>query len=117
MTDLLKLEKVVEHGGMFEQLDILEGPGNATANDLVRLGRQKALAAQPDIALDRVIDPADQVEHRALACAIGADDGVDRVGFDRKRQVVHRLEAAKGQGEVFDFQPAHLRRSVLRKVF
>jgi hypothetical protein len=42
----------------------------------------KVLAAQDDLALLRVIDAVDHVQHRALAGAVGADDGADLVLAD-----------------------------------
>ena len=49
-------QQVFEHCCMFEQLDILEGPSNAAAHDLVRLGREQAFTTQPNIARYRVVD-------------------------------------------------------------
>src|SRR6266852_5006823 len=52
---------------------------------------------------------ADQVEHRGLASAIGADDDPDLVVIDVERQIVDRLEAVKGNRQSLDRKQEVLR--------
>ncbi len=48
------------------------------------------------------IEAAGEVEHRALAGAVGADDAGDAAGLGRERDVGHRLHAAEADREVLD---------------
>ena len=73
---------VVEHAHTFEQGQVLEGARHAHNGHLVAVHVREGLAAKGDGALLRCVDTVDAVEHRAFACAVGADDGADLVLFD-----------------------------------
>ena len=53
-----------------------------------------------DRAFLRVINPVDDVQHRAFARAVRADDGADFVLANVEGNVSQRLDAAEAQGNV-----------------
>src|SRR5690606_19598977 len=59
--------------------------------------------------------PGEQVEQRALAAAVGADDADDLGLLDVERHVVDRVDAAEGAGQVGDFQNTHREASVFTR--
>jgi hypothetical protein len=67
-------QQILQQRGVGEQLDILEGPRDAQAGDGVWRRAGDVLAVEHQLAFGGVIDPADQIEDRRLAGAIGADD-------------------------------------------
>jgi len=62
------------------------------------------LAAVEDPAFLRVIDAVDDVQHRALAGAVGADDRADLVLAHVEADVGERLHAAEAQRDVLQVQ-------------
>ena len=95
---------VVERRHALEQRDVLEGAGDALAGGDVRRHVAAALALEGDRALLRVIDAVDDVEHRALAGAVGADDGADLALAHVEADVAQRLHAAEGERYVLERQ-------------
>jgi hypothetical protein len=97
-------QQVLQHGGMFEQLDVLEGARDAQARDLVwrLLGeRERAVRAGVlNLATGRRVDPADEVEHGGLAGAVGADQREHLALPDVETHVVHSEHAAEAHAEV-----------------
>ena len=97
-------QEVLQHGGMFEQLDVLEGAGNAQPGNLVRrLVGQAQLALRPgvvDHAGGGGVDAADQVEHGGLACAVGADQGENLAALDVEADLVDGQHATKAHAQV-----------------
>jgi hypothetical protein len=55
-------------------------------------------------AAGRLFDAVQHADQRALACAVGADDGHDLAGGDLERDAVERLGVAIEEVEVFDVQ-------------
>src|SRR3546814_20860460 len=84
---------------MLEQLDVLEGARDAGAGDPVRRQRGDIGAVEQQPALGRVVDAADQVEHRGLAGAIRPDDGEDLAAGDVETDPVDGADAAEADGE------------------
>ena len=64
-------QEILQHGGFLEQLDVLEGPGNAEIDDLVRFQREQLLAFEPDTAAVGRMNPADGIENGTLTGAVG----------------------------------------------
>ena len=97
-------QEVLQHGGVLEQLDVLEGAGNAQPGNLVRwLVGQSQLALRPgevDHARGGGVDAADQVEHGGLACAVGADQGKDLAALDVEADLVDGQHATKAHAQV-----------------
>ena len=97
-------QQVLQHGGVLEQLDVLEGAGNAQAGHAVRrLGgqlQQAVGAGVVDLARGGRVDAADEVEHRGLAGAVGADQGEHLAPAHVEADVVHGQHAAEADAEV-----------------
>ena len=66
---------VLEHRQPREQVAHLEAAREPAPVDLERCQAVDLAAVQQDVARGRAEAPADQVEERALACAVGADEG------------------------------------------
>ena len=88
---------VVEHRHAAEQRDVLEGAGDAEMGGMRRRHVRQPLAAEGDAAFLRHVDAVDDVEHRALAGAVRADDGADLVLEHIEGDVGQRLHAAEAQ--------------------
>jgi hypothetical protein len=95
---------VVEGAHALEQRDVLEGAGDALPRDLVGAHRFALLAAEPDLALLRVVEAVDDVEHRRLAGAVRADDGADLALMHVEGDVLQRLDAAEAQRDAAHLQ-------------
>ena len=67
---------------------------------------RRTFAAKRDRALLRVVHAVDHVEHRALAGAVGPDDGADLVLAHVEAHVGQRLHAAEGERDVVELQDA-----------
>ena len=106
---------VVEHAHALEQRQVLEGARHAHLGHLARVHVPEGLAAEGDGALLRLVDAVDAVEHRALAGAVGADDGAHLVLAHVEADVGQRLDAAEAQADVLhvedDVADAPARRS------
>src|SRR5450830_781428 len=95
---------VVEHGHALEQRNVLEGPRNALSRHFAGMHAVALLTAKNDVAFLRMVDAVDDVDHRALAGAIGADDGADLMFSYIERDVGQRLDAAEGQRNILQIQ-------------
>ena len=97
-------QKVLQHGGMLEQFNVLKSTGNAQIGDLVRLLIGQAQRALRPGEIDHTrggrVDAADQVEHGGLACAIGADQGEDLAALDVEADLIDGQHAAKAHAQV-----------------
>ena len=82
----------------------LEGAADAVAHDLGRRAPGQIDAIEQDLAGIRLQRAGDQIEERALARAIGADDGGQRTVGEIERDVVGRLDAAEGFRERANLQ-------------
>src|SRR5690606_22880498 len=74
---------------------------NPGLDDLVFLEPGQLAVAEADRTVGGPGAAADQVEHRGLAGAVGADDHADFVLVDVEAQVVDRLEAIEGYRQAF----------------
>ena len=68
----------------------------------MRIHAAEFLAAKDDLALLRVVDPVEHIEHRALARAVRADDGADLVLLHVEGDLLQGLNAAESERDVFD---------------
>ena len=91
--------EVLEHREIVVDRRRLELAADAGLDDLVLLQLRQLLAAKLDRARGGLGLAADQVEHRGLAGAVGADDDADLVLLDIEGEIVDRLEAVEGHGE------------------
>ena len=94
------------------QGDVLEGPGHADPGDLERAHAVQPRLAEADLALGGLVDAGEDVEHRRLAGAVGADDRVDRPGGDGERDVGQRLDGAEADADVLDLHGRDVRARV-----
>src|SRR5262249_40681493 len=104
-------EEVLQDARMLEELDVLKGAGDAAAGDLVRRRAGDVLVLEDDAPRRALVDAAHQVEDRALAGAVGADDGEDLALLHLEADAVDRLDAAEMDGEILRREEGHLRRS------
>jgi hypothetical protein len=113
---------VVERRHALEQRDVLKRPGDALARRFVRAHSRARLAAKQDAAGLRLVEAVDDVEHRGLAGAVGADDGADfpfsnvegdvRNGLhpaERERNVLEGKKRLAVRGRMFPVHAARLR--------
>jgi hypothetical protein len=96
--------QVVQHAHALEQGQVLEGARHAHHGHLVAVHVLEGLAAKRDGALLRLVHAVDAVEHGALSCAVGPDDGAYLMLAHVKADVRQRFHAAEGQGDVLDVQ-------------
>ena len=73
------------------------------------------LALEEDAAARRPVEAADDVEHRALAGAVGPDDRRDLAAVDREADVGDRLDAAEVEVDVLDAEDRRGSRGVRRR--
>src|SRR5690349_10468322 len=104
-------QEVLEHGGVLEQLDVLERPRDAAPRDLVRRHPRDVLAVEDQTARGRLVDARDQVEDRRLAGAVGPDDREDLARLDLEAHAVDGPEAAEVHDEAVRGEEAHRSRS------
>src|SRR5262245_58939718 len=104
-------EEVVEHGGVLEKLDVLEGARDAARGDLVSGQARDVLVAEDEAAVARIVDAADQVEDGRLARAVGADDGEDLLGLHLEAHAVEGAHAAEVHPQALRLEEGHRRRS------
>ena len=95
---------VLQHGHVGHQLDVLEGPGDAELCHLLRRRVVDLLAEHRDRAAGGGQHAGDQVEGRALAGAVGADQRDDLAGLDVEGNVVDGDHAAELLARVVDLQ-------------
>src|SRR6185295_10958309 len=86
---------VFEHAHRGAELHVLERARYAAPDDAARGFAVDARAAEAHLARAHRQHPGDQVEHRALARAVRADETQDFTGTDRETHIVDRDEAAE----------------------
>ena len=95
---------VVEGGHAAEQGHILEGAGDTLAGRHVRLHLLAHFALVNDFAFLGVIEAVDDVQHRRLAGAVGADDGVNLAFLNIQRDIDNGTHGAERQADVAAFK-------------
>ena len=104
-------QQILEHRGVLEQLDVLEGARDAPPGDLVRGYPGDVLVAEDEAAVGGVVDARDQVEDGGLARAVRPDDREHLARLDLERHPVYGPDAAEADPEVLDREEGHRRRS------
>ncbi len=69
---------------------------------------QKVGAVEGDRTLGRFVQPADDVEQRRLAGAVGSDQGADLAFIEAEGETVERLDAPETNPHVLDVQQRHV---------
>ena len=93
---------VLEHRHPLEEGDVLEGPRDPPPRQLA--GAADGLALEQDLTRGGVMEAADDVQHRALARAVRADEGTHLAPIDREAHVVDGAYAVEGEGEPADLE-------------
>ena len=91
--------QVLRHRQIIEQPDVLERPGDTGLVYLCGGHAVGVLAIQQDSARCGLIHLRQQVEHRGLARAVGADQPRDLRPADGQIEVLHRLQPAEGHAQ------------------
>jgi hypothetical protein len=107
-------QQVLQHGGVLEQLDVLEGARDAERGHRVRRLGGQITPVVGDAAAGGGIDAADQVEDRRLARAVGPDQREHLAAPDFEAHLVDREHAPEAHAQVLGRQEdvvAHLSRS------
>jgi hypothetical protein len=97
---------VVEHAHVPEQLDVLEGAGDAEPGHGAWRPARNVLAAEADATL-AAVDAADAVEHAGLAGAVGADQREQLRRLDGEGHGLEHGEAAEAQAQALDVELSH----------
>src|SRR6185503_7742406 len=95
-------QHVLEHAHRAEEVDVLERPRDAAADDPVRRGAQEILPVELHGARIRRVEAGDHVEDRRLAGPVRADQARDRALLDVERHRVQRDDAAEAQRDLPD---------------
>ena len=95
---------VVERGHPLEEGDVLERPGDPLARRLVRIHPPPPDALKGHAAAARVVDAVDDVQERALAGAVGADDRAQLSGPHFQADSGERRDAAEGERNILDLE-------------
>ena len=95
---------VVQDAQLFEQADILKGPGNPGGGDAVAAPVADIFAPEENPALTDTKNPGDEIEHGGLARAVGPDEPHQLPGENLQGKIGQGLEAAETVGKVDDGQ-------------
>ena len=96
--------EVLEHGHPREQLPPLGRLGDAAGDDVVRGVVGDVLAAEPDLAAARVVEPVDRAQGRRLARAVGAEQRDDLAVAHLERHALERVNRAVVGVDVFELE-------------
>ena len=97
-------EHVLLDGELLEQADVLEGSGDAGTHDLIGLFAVHPGSVQPELAFGGLVHAGQQVEHRGLAGAVGADQANEFALVDGHVEVGHGFQTTEGDAEMFGFE-------------
>ena len=86
---------VFNNAEVIEDLDVLEGTGNAHLDNILWPFALDLLAFEFDGAFARNIQTSEHIEYSGLASAVGADDTDDLAFIDVEIHMVHSDEAAE----------------------
>jgi hypothetical protein len=103
-VDVAAEQQVVQDGEVLEQLDVLEGAGDARAGDAVGLLANQLAAEEADGAPLRPVQARQAVEQRGLAGAVGPDDGEQLAGPDLEGDGPQGPDAGEAEVDVGDPQ-------------
>ena len=104
LAGILRDPEVLPDRQLPEQADVLERPGNPQGHTRVRRQAGHVGAVEDDAARGGRKQSADQVDDRALARAVRADEAKDFAARDRKINAVDRANAAEMLAEAFEIK-------------
>ncbi len=93
-------QEVLQHRGIFKQLNVLEGTGDTESRDFMGRQMRDRLAFEDDLPGTQPVEVADEVEDGRLAGAVRSDQREDLMRQDLEGHIVHGLEAAELHREV-----------------
>ena len=99
---------VVLHTQVGKQADVLEGAGDAGPVDLGSAHAVGVLAIEQDGAPGGLIHLGEQVEHRGLARAVGADKAGNLCAADGEVELIDSGQAAEVDAQVLALQNGEL---------
>src|SRR5713101_5644978 len=91
---------VVEARHVVEEPDVLEGPRDSQASDLVRFGAGDVSTIENHPARGWLKQAGHVVEQRRLARSVGSDEGENLSALDLQAHVVHGHQSAEALGQV-----------------
>ena len=94
---------IFQHGEVFDQLEMLEHHADACCNCGLAVGNVGFGAADENLASVGFVKDVEDAHQGGFACAVLADDPVDRAGHHADRDVLVGLHGAKGLGYAFEF--------------
>ena len=97
-------QHILPHRHAAEQCQVLKGAAEAKRRHGVAWQAGGVGAGEGHAPLARPVDPADDVEERGLAGAIGADQPTDLAFLHREGDAAHRRDAAEAHHDI-----AHLK--------
>jgi len=97
-------ENVFEHGHASEWAWNLERAPDAAPGDRVCREPLDPISVEPDLAAVGRSEPADHIEERGLASAVGTDETRDRALADGERAAGERFDAAEALRDAGDRQ-------------
>ena len=95
---------VLAHGKPRHQARVLESPDDAGLRDTIIRKSRDVAALEDDATGIRAIDAADDIDQRALARAVRADQSEDMAGLQFQRHIVERAQTQKADRQAFDAQ-------------
>ena len=98
---------VLEQAHRREQGEVLKRPGDPEGGDAVGRHSQQVLAVVRHAARRRLVDPADDVEHRRLAGSVGTDQPADVPRLDPECQAVQGDDAAEANRHFLHVDQGH----------
>ena len=96
-------DDVFQHGEVFDQLEVLEHHADARRNRGLTVGNVGFGATDENLACVGFVKTVEDAHQGGFACAVLADDPVDRAGHHADRDVLVGLHRAKGLGYAFEF--------------
>ncbi len=99
---------IFKNGKIAENLRSLKDPADAHLVDFMGFASQQRLALELDRSRigNQLADQA--VEKRRFACAIGADNGMNRTFFNAQIDIAQGLQSAEAFADILDFKNTHL---------
>jgi hypothetical protein len=93
-------QKVLQHRGILEQLDVLEGSRNPEPGDPMRRRTTKVDVSEQHIAAGRLVDPTDEVEDRRFSRAIWTNQREDLAAPHVEAHPIDRAHATEANRQI-----------------
>ena len=97
-------QHVLQHCGVFEQFDVLEGSTDALGGNPVWRHTGEVFIVEDDSPGGWRIDQADHIKNGRFASPIRANDRIDLALLDLEADAVDRSQTAELLGEILDFE-------------